>query len=674
MEHKYNTVIESIGIYLPAKIVSTKEVLQGCKRKVWFPLETMTGIKSRRMAGETEFSIDLAKKAVEDCLANSKYSPEHVGLLICCNISRCDAPGQFSAEPGTAVKLKKHFGFDNAIVFDITNACTGMWTGVNIVDVFIKAGVIDCGMVVSGEYISHLTQTAQKEVKEFMDPRLACLTVGDAGAAITLENSSSEEIGFHKIDIYTVGRYSSLCIAGPTDNEHGGAIMLTESIKLTTETLKHAIMHTEHVRKLSGWNPETFQHMIMHQVSKLAMDDAMRQINRFYNKKICHQGNVIFNLAERGNTASTSHIVALKEYILLNKIKCRDKLLFSITGSGLTIGTAFYTLDDLPDRLRRMEASKQKPQKIPTEKQNYPPPSLSFPRVRIESLGIIEKGREVKRNSLELVKAAAEDCLEESSYNRSDIELLVYTGVYRTGLIFEPAIASMIAGELKINEMVNSPEDKKTLAFDIFNGAVGFLNACYVASKMIQAKKYKNAMIVTAEIENNRENFPGKLYGLEETGSVLILDEAPDQKSGFGNFIFKYFTDYLDAVNVNCDLRGKKPYVDIYKDPAVYDYYIECIPGTVHVLLNLQGLNISQIKVIFPPQISSQFISKLSDRMKVTTDKFIDITNNGKDLFTSSLPYALQYAREHKLVDNGDIGLIVSVGSGIQVGCAIYYF
>ena len=116
MDQKYDTVIESIGIYLPGNAVSTKEVLSGCQKKVRFPMERMTGIKSRRMAGETEFSIDLSKKAVEDCLKNSKYNPEDFDLLICCNISRCDEPGfRFTAEPGTAVKLKKHFGFSNAL-------------------------------------------------------------------------------------------------------------------------------------------------------------------------------------------------------------------------------------------------------------------------------------------------------------------------------------------------------------------------------------------------------------------------------------------------------------------------------------------------------------------------------------------------------------------------------
>jgi 3-oxoacyl-[acyl-carrier-protein] synthase III len=38
------------------------------------------------------------------------------------------------------------------------------------------------------------------------------------------------------------------------------------------------------------------------------------------------------------------------------------------------------------------------------------------------------------------------------------------------------------------------------------------------------------------------------------------------------------------------------------------------------------------------------------------------------------LAYGLQHAWRHKLVRAGDVGLIVSVGSGVQVGCATYRF
>ena len=91
--------------------MSTAEVIRGCRLPLDFPLERLTGIRSRRMAGETEFAIDLAEKAVIDCFARSAYEPRDIDLLICCNISRCDGPGfQFSYEPTTAARLQASLG------------------------------------------------------------------------------------------------------------------------------------------------------------------------------------------------------------------------------------------------------------------------------------------------------------------------------------------------------------------------------------------------------------------------------------------------------------------------------------------------------------------------------------------------------------------------------------
>jgi 3-oxoacyl-[acyl-carrier-protein] synthase III len=689
MVHMCNTIIESLGVYLPPKVVSTEDVLRGCKHKILFPLERLTGIQSRRMAGETEFSIDLARKAIEDCLANSKYNPEHVDLLICCNISRYDGPNfRVSFEPSTSIKLKKHFGFNNAMAFDITNACAGMWTGVMIVNAFLSLEMIQCGMVVSGEYITHLTRSAQNEIEGFMDPQLACLTLGDAGAAIILERAPNQNVGFHEIRMHTQGRYSPYCIARVTDKEHGGAVMLTDAIKLTGVTLQQAIMHTDYMQNLSEWSFDSFQHLIMHQTSRMTIENAKQEINKFYHKNVCHEGNVVNNLAERGNTASTSYFVALKDFILKDRIKSGDNLLFSITGSGLTVGTAFYTLDDLPDRLRHTEVTKERPQKMAGEGRKSAVPLLPTVKVRIESVGIMGRvgagagksgedalvAAHLGGNSVGMVKGAAENCLAKSSYSQSDIDLLIYAGVYRDDFICEPAIASLVAGSLKMNDAPESQEDKKTLAFDIFNGAIGFLNACYVATRMIAAGKAKKAMVVASEIENNAKTRPTELLGIMETGSAVILDESSDGKTGFGNFVFKYFPDYIEALTSYTKQQGGKTWIHCERDINLETYYLQCIRDAVHELLSVEQLDISQIKVIFPPQISSQFVANLSDEMNLSRDKFVDIAHTGHDLYTSSLAYALQHVREQHLVRGGDIGLIINVGSGIQVGCATYYF
>jgi 3-oxoacyl-[acyl-carrier-protein] synthase III len=668
-----NSVIESLGIYLPARAVSTEEVVRDCARRVLFPLEQFSGIKHRRVAGETEFSIDLAKRAVEKCLANSRYNAADIDLLICCNISRYDGPNLFSFEPSTSVKLKKHFGFDNALAFDISNACPGMFTAIQIVDTFLKTGMARRGMVVSGEHITHLTRTAQQEICSFLDPRLACLTLGDSGAAILLEQRAGGDAGFQDIELYTVGRHCSYCVAKATDQPHGGAIMLTDSIKLSSVTLQRAIQHTAQVMERNHWPAHGFQHLIMHQTSIKTLTDAAHEINSMYGRKVCHSGNVIYNLAERGNTATTSHFVALWDNILNNRIQTGDKLLFSVTGSGVTIGTALYALDDLPDRLRRLESERGTALARETVLPPRRTPDPALPRVRIESMGTTPDWRADKKDSLELARIAAEECLETSRHERSEIGVLMFTGVYRSEFICEPAIAAFLQGALHINESAESGDRDKTLAFDLFNGAIGSLNACQIGVQMIQTRSLKAVMIVASEVENNARASTNGLRGVTETGSAMILEPSPDG-TGFGSFSVKYFTDYLDALVSYGQHTNGTSRVQIERRSDLEESCVAHTPAVVKEVLAMENLDPSQIKIVLPPRLSPGARLRLSEAVDVPARKFVELSPPDSDLFSSSLVFGLQHVRQEGMVRTGDIGLVISAGTGLQIGAAIYYF
>ena len=59
-----------------------------------------------------------------------------------------------------------------------------MLTGVFVLQDLVTRGEISCGMVVSGEYISHLSWNAAKQIRSLFSKQLASLTLGDAGAAV----------------------------------------------------------------------------------------------------------------------------------------------------------------------------------------------------------------------------------------------------------------------------------------------------------------------------------------------------------------------------------------------------------------------------------------------------------------------------------------------------------
>ena len=502
-------MIASIGVYLPPNEVTTKELVQGCKKKMWFPLEYMTGIKSRRMAGDDEFSIDLARKAVDECLDNSKYKPEHIDMVVCCNITRSDALHQVTVEPNTSIQVKNICGLTNALAFDVTNACAGMFTGLTIVDAFISAGLIRRGLVVSGEYISDIAKTAQIEISEFLDPRLACLTVGDAGAAIILESSGGTDVGFHELDMYTLGKFAWMCIGRLTEQPHGGAIMMVpDPMEHTSVAVKYSVSHAKYTFDRSRWKTEQIQQLIMHQTSERSLMDGAKAINKAFKKKVSTKDNTINNLPYRGNTASTSHMVAVWDNTLNDRIKSGDNVVFGITGSGQTIGTAIYTFDDLPDRIRAAKQQGQLPEKISDDEALPPLPERLLPRVQFAAVGTFPEDQKLSEDSVDTAVAAAEACLARSSYDVSDIELLIFAGVTRTGYVSEPAIAAMVAGKMKMNDIIESEEDKKTFAFDVYNGALGFLNGCQIATEMIHAGKCRTAMVITSEVEINKNYFP----------------------------------------------------------------------------------------------------------------------------------------------------------------------
>lgn len=662
-----NTLIESLGIYLPPETVSTEQVLQDCVNPIRFPLEKITGIRTRRMAGKQEFAIDLSRKAIEDCLAKSRYGPADIDILISCNISRVDAAEMVSYEPSTAVKLRKHFGFDNALAFDITNACAGMFTGIYIVNALLRTGAVKRGLVVSGEYITHLTQNAQIEIENFMDDRLACLTLGDAGAAVLLESSNTPGQGFEEMDLQTFGRYSPYCIA--RESAEGRWMMYTDSVNLTDAGIKNGAKFALDILNKAGWQADQFEHLILHQTSKMTLNSAKREINDLLNRTVFHDGNTINNLEERGNTASTSHFIALADMMRSDRIRSGDKVVFSITASGLTLGTGLYVFDNLPERFSQPASQRgEAPLHAPAVAQTHPRP----PGIRMESAGILPEVEGSYSGSLEILHQAAAHCLGQSTWSADDIGLLIYTGVYRDEYLMEPAYAALLAGKLEMN--ATPAATQKTLAFDIFNGALGFLNGCYVAQQMIAAGTCSRAMITASECENNRKLFPDELIGIRETASAVILDAHPSPDRGFSRFVFRYLTEAQEAYSVNCSSKDARPRLMMDKSTGVEDDFLACILLAVQELLQLEGLEIGQIDRVFPPQISSAFIGKLSREMNLPQEMFVDVVGDGPDLFSSSIPFAVNHAQEQGLVKPGDKALIIAVGSGIQTGCAIYFF
>ncbi len=662
-----NSLIESIGVYLPSRRVSTAEILDGCASRIRVPLERLTGIKFRRRVEPGEFSIDLARKALADCLKASRWQPSDFDLIVCTNISRYDGERRVSCEPSTAYRLRTEYGLTSAIAFDLSNACAGMWSGVYLVDAMIRGGIIRRGLVVSGEYITHLTDTAQREIVDYMDPQLASLTLGDAGVAVALEASPSPQYGFHRIEMYTLSKYSKCCIAKAIYNNNGVAAMYTDAIKVTAAVVPHAVTHAESLLRRLGKPLDRVDHFVPHQTSQLSMFDAIKEIQSRFNYDLTER--LINNLPERGNTSSTSHFLALRDAILEGRVRTGESIMFCISGSGQTTGTALYTCDNLPERMQAAtDAALSNRLGVDA--------GLAFPvRLAIDSLGCFDPDTPEQADTIAMLTAAANACLRQTSLPKEKIDALISVGVYRTDFIMEPALAALVAGELAMNDDREPDDEDKTFAFDLSVGGVGFLQACFVASELARAGSIETAMVLASEIENNREYAPDRLLGVRETATAAILRESADGESGFAAFRFRYFPEHVAAIDTygTWDDNGH-PYLAIERADNLHQLYLDCMEVAVQEFLDEQGLERTDIAWLAPPQISPSFVSAAAQRLDFSSRQTVNIAAPSLDLFTSSTPLALRHLQSESRAQSGQLALLLEVGAGIQVACALYQF
>ncbi len=298
--------------------------------------------------------------------------------------------------------------------------------------------------------------------------------------------------------------------------------------------------------------------------------------------------------------------------------------------------------------------------------------------IRIESIGSVLHDTGLKADSMALLEVASKECLEKSKFISHDIDMLIYAGVYRSDFLLEPAIAAILAKQLDLNAKLQ--DSRRTFAFDIMNGGIGFFNAIVTAIGFIKSGNAKTAMIATAEIENNKEKEGTELIGLNEAAATIIL-ESTQSDQGFGEYMIKNYTEEIEDRVVDM-LWKENTGVGYLKSSVATDTEqknLTCIYKTLEEYMLKTNQTLESFDVIVPPQISKSFCDSLEDGLGLEKGKMVNIydltgVNTEGDFLSTSLPFALKEGIDQQIIQPGQKALFICVGSGIQVGCISHQF
>jgi 3-oxoacyl-[acyl-carrier-protein] synthase-3 len=265
--------------------------------------------------------------------------------------------------------------------------------------------------------------------------------------------------------------------------------------------------------------------------------------------------------------------------------------------------------------------------------------------------------------------AAGRRALEASGLAWEDVDCIVATSATMDQAL--PYNAAMIHAELGI--------PGRRMTFDIGSSCMSFLTGLDVASHLIAAGRFRNVMLVSADIAS----FSADFRKLKENGifgdgaAACVLGRADAEESceilasasitlseGIGHCQIKAcgsrFHRRTPGSNGNAlfEMNGK----------AVFALVARELPGFVENLLGQAGVAMEEIDLVVPHQASHTALRHVVKLLNLDEAKLVDIYPTHGNQVGASLPTALHHGLKHHPVARGSKILLLGSGAGVTIG------
>ncbi|MGN6134903.1 MAG: 3-oxoacyl-ACP synthase III [Aureliella sp.] len=331
--------IESIGFQLPPHIVTSLELERGLAptyQRLRLPegrLELMSGIAERRFWDKGTPISGPSSVSARAALDASGIPAEKIGCLIHASVCRD------YLEPATACRVHAALGLSpNCWVYDVSNACLGLLSGMVQIAQLIEAGVIEAGIVVGTESGRNLVEATIEALnadpsltRQTIKPSFASLTIGSGSCAVLLASSriSRTQNRLTTAVARAECEHHELC---QSEGDRAGAgmqpLMQTDSEQLLHAGVAVGSRTFESLLATSGHSRQDFDRTVCHQVGQ-----AHRRL-MLDTLGMPHESDVS-TFHWLGNTGSVALPMALAAGILSGQISGGQRVALLGIGSGI---------------------------------------------------------------------------------------------------------------------------------------------------------------------------------------------------------------------------------------------------------------------------------------------------------------------------------------------------
>ena len=252
-------------------------------------------------------------------------------------------------------------------------------------------------------------------------------------------------------------------------------------------------------------------------------------------------------------------------------------------------------------------------------------------------------------DELTLAVKVAEDVLSSSQTDPADIDLAIVAT--STSSMAMPSLACRLQGEMGLGGF----------AFDVNAACSGFLVAMMTAQRYIESGAASNVLVVAVDVASRHLDMSDRstciLFGDGAGAAILRASSQPGVLHSYcgsdGHSDLIYTEKYSESGYIR--MKGREVFRDaIAKFQLIID----------HMHAHTQ-FKISDFDLIIPHQANERIIKRIAKDSKIDEEKVVCSMSHTGNTMAASIPLAMTYAKENKLLKPGMLVMLESYGAGI---------
>ncbi|MFN3252030.1 beta-ketoacyl-ACP synthase III [Roseibium album] len=315
------STVTGCGSFLPEKILTNGDLAKMVDTSDEWIVQR-TGIEKRHIAGEGQFTSDLALEAARRALESAGREASDIDTII---LATATPDNTF---PATSVTVQAKLGITHGFAFDVQAVCSGFVYAMTTADAYIRSGLSKRCLVIGAETFSRILD---------WEDRTTCVLFGDGAGAVVLERTecagTNDDRGILTSHLRSDGRHKKKLYVdgGPSTTQTVGHLRMEGR-----EVFKHAVgMITDVIEdayEATGLTSDDLDWFIPHQANKRIIDASARKLGIAPEK-------VVTTVQSHGNTSAASIPLALDSAVRDGRVKKNDLLMLEAMGGGFTWGS-----------------------------------------------------------------------------------------------------------------------------------------------------------------------------------------------------------------------------------------------------------------------------------------------------------------------------------------------